>query len=310
MVTEQVDRYEGAQSPQLSLLRWTHPLAIIFGAAQIIAGIVFFFAYNWRDLPDIYKIALPQMVMVVAFFVFAWLPRSSPLGQTAGIAATVMIGIAMGVVGQVYQLGADPWRLFVIWGALAVVMAAVTRNDGQFFVAFLTASAGYFLFMDQEMNAFISDPDSVISALYAIAVCVLLMAREAFSRAVPRWLRLFLVAAALFPVMIAATGELLWGGIFKTGFASSLVLVAIAGAFIAAYTRWRGDDPSRTTALLALGFWTTGFGFAVIFYGFNDGIDADIFFLPVLLAGVWVIGVTTAFSITWRRLAVAGKVAQ
>ena len=106
--------------PENGPQRWAFALFVAFGAAQLIAGAVFFFAYNWRDLSDPVKVALPQAALVLGFLVWAVLPRASRLGAVAGLLATVMIGVSMGVVGQVYQLGADPGRLFAVWAALAL----------------------------------------------------------------------------------------------------------------------------------------------------------------------------------------------
>ena len=49
--------------------RWPGALFVFFGAAQLVAGAVMFFAYNWRDLPDLAKIALPQVIKgTIPFF--------------------------------------------------------------------------------------------------------------------------------------------------------------------------------------------------------------------------------------------------
>lgn len=284
-------------------LSWAFPLAIAFGAGQVIAGVVFFFAYNWRDLPDMAKIALPQAAMVLAFLIFAALPKSSVIGRIAGIAATALIGVSMGVVGQVYQLGADPWRLFTTWAVLAAVIAAATRDDAQFALAFIVGSIAYFLYADQEIENFIIRSETFIPAIYGVGALAVLLARET-ADAAPGWLRWLMAAMILAALTIGALMDVFGfnpnrDGIFSNGFASSIALLAIGGAMLAVYRGWRPDRPVRAMALFAIAVFIGAFGLRLLFEIEPQGAGgaSSLFFISAL----WLVAVTAALARALRR---------
>ncbi len=294
---------ETDQSP----LKWIWPLAMAFGASQVIAGIVFFFAYNWRELPDIAKIALPQSVMVGAFLIFALLPRDAIVGRIAGIAAMVMIGVSMAVVGQVYQLGADPWRLFAIWAALAGMIAIVLRDDVHFALSLAIASAAYFLYADQELRPFLPQPDSLIPAAYGVFVLIILSVREHVADGPPSWARWLMVTALLSMVTISALIDLFhfdsFGrGLFAERGLSSLALLICTGALIYQFGYRRVDRPSCALALFVLSVFVGAFGVRVLFLADVDGLAGASFLF--ILGALWVVGVTAVLAHLLRTVAV------
>lgn len=285
--------------PQHGPQHWTFALFIAFGAAQLIAGIVFFFAYNWRALPDMAKIELPQAIMVLGFVLWAALPRASRLGAVAGLAATTMIGVSMGVVGQVYQLGADPWRLFAIWAALALPIALVTRSDAQLALALIVASVGYALYAEDVMWALLPENhrESIILGAYAILAACVLVARDEIAGGAPSWLRWLLAAAALGAALVGGMSDLFGGRhIFAEGYAASLALFAVAGTLFILYRR---DGPVRAMALFALAAWIGALGVRIVFSG--DVNSAAEVALALFLAALFVVADTAALAAALRH---------
>lgn len=295
--------------PQQGPQRWAFALFLAFGAAQLIAGLAYFFAYNWRALPDMAKIALPQAVMVFGFMLWAALPRPSRLGAVAGLAASAMIGVSMAVVGQVYQLGADPWRLFAIWAAFVLPLAAVMRSDAQLALAAAAGSIAYFLYTDEAIRPLLSEPQSVILAVYTAAAAACLFLREAVSGGAPRWLRSLLVFAALSAATIGGFADIFDGRhAFDRRFWASLALLAAAAAFFSFYRYRRPDRPVQALAMFAAALWAGALGVRTIF---SDGdIDsaahaAGLFFL----SACWIVAVTGALAIGFKRLRRGGGAA-
>jgi uncharacterized membrane protein len=98
----------------------------LFGAALVLAGVVCFFAYNWDRIGRFGKFALIEAGIVAAALVGWWrLPRLS--GQIAITAAAVLVGPLLGVYGQTYQTGADPYGLFLTWALLIVPWVIAAR---------------------------------------------------------------------------------------------------------------------------------------------------------------------------------------
>jgi len=97
------------------------------GAALVLAGILYFFARNWAELGRFSRFTIVEAAILIAALV-AWRGGLDRLtGQVGGLAVAVLAGVALAVIGQSYQLGADPWRLFAITAALGVPWLVATR---------------------------------------------------------------------------------------------------------------------------------------------------------------------------------------
>lgn len=292
--------YLGALARGPGPQNWALALFVFFGAAQLVAGIVFFFAYNWRELGDLMKVGLPQIFMALGFLGWALLPAGSRLGAISGILANVMIGVSMGVVGQVYQLGADPWPLFATWAALGLPLALLARNDAHFAVWALVASFAYFLYANEVLRPLLLQPDSAIPAIYVAAMFALLTVRDFAVGHMPRWQR-WLFAAALFIVALgAANGEIWDDKIFSIGGWSSAALVVAGGALAAIYARLRLDGPTQALALFCIAFWFAALGVRVIVEN-GDFDSAGETSLLLIASAVWIVAVTAALAFVLRK---------
>jgi uncharacterized membrane protein len=262
-----------------------------------------FFAYNWRDLPDLAKIALPQAAMVLAFVLFAIAPRSSAIGAVAGVAATTMIGVSMGVVGQVYQLGADPWTLFAAWAAFALPLALVARSDAQFALWFLIATIAYFLWADVHLDAKLAGMRTAIPAIYSAAALGVLLVRDfAAARLAgqgPSWQRWLFAAAALLPAGAAAFSEVAATRAFEDGAVGTFALAGVAGALYVVYRVIRPDRPVRALALFAVAVVLGGAGVRAVWRNDFDGAGA--FAIGFFLSALIVVAVTAGLAALLRE---------
>ena len=85
-------------------------LLLMLGAALLLTGTIFFFAYNWEQLHRLLKLSLSGAfftIAVVSTSVLGWKKLS---GKVSLSVAVIAIGIMLAVFGQVYQTGADEWR--------------------------------------------------------------------------------------------------------------------------------------------------------------------------------------------------------
>lgn len=278
--------------------RWPGALFVFFGAAQLVAGAVMFFAYNWRDLPDLAKIALPQAAMAVAFLVFAVAPRSSALSAVAGVAATAMIGVSMGVVGQVYQQGADPWTLFALWAAFALPLAVVARSDAQFALFFFIATIAYFLWANDYLAPRFETLKAAPLAIYSGAALSILLIRDFAAAPLggpqPAWQRWLFAAAALLAAGVAAFGETTGARLFEEGAVGTLALASVAAAVYFAYRFARPDRPARALALFAVAAVAGAAGVRAVWrMRFESAGEVAVGFL---LSALIVVGATAALA--------------
>jgi uncharacterized membrane protein len=145
-------------------------LLLWFGALSFASGVIFFFAYNWQSLGRFAKFGLIEVAIVFAIGAFAWLyyranslsaashshshsnqSNDSRFGATTAngvlLAASVLVGGLLALVGQTYQTGADPWQLFALWALVILPFAWVAGFDGLWLllVGLINLSIGIFL---------------------------------------------------------------------------------------------------------------------------------------------------------------------
>lgn len=95
------------------LLLWLGGLALAF-------AVLFFVAYNWAEMGRWLRFGVVQAALVSAVGIAVW-PQASPIVQRVALtAATLLVGVLLALFGQVYQTGADPWQLFLIWALLTL----------------------------------------------------------------------------------------------------------------------------------------------------------------------------------------------
>jgi len=102
-------------------------MLLALGAVLLLAGIVFFFAYNWYDLPRLGKLGLVEALLVGAI-AGAWYRGLNDLvGRVLLLAAAVLVGVFLAVFGQVYQTGADAYELFLPWALFILPWVVLGR---------------------------------------------------------------------------------------------------------------------------------------------------------------------------------------
>lgn len=202
---------------------WAKPadvLLLVLGAALLLAGVVFFFAWNWDAMPGLAKLGVVEVALVIcaaAAYRATALPR-----QVLLTAASALVGVFLAVYGQVYQTGADPWTLFATWAALIVPWTLSARFGlctallvGLLDTALVQAADPLHLSFDETMVA--------LGLLNAAALAV----RESTQHA-GRWLREVLLAAALGPLTLDAIYFVVEDGKGGTGLAAYVLAAAAA----------------------------------------------------------------------------------
>jgi uncharacterized membrane protein len=181
---------------------WARRALLAFGAGHLLAGIVFFFAYNWADLSDIAKFAIVEGAIVATVMAALLLGIDRLHGQVAVIAASVLTGVLLAVIGQVYQTGADAYQLFAAWMLLILPWTIASQSAAQWLLWLVVCGIALALYGGQVLV-----PDGILADLeIATAVglvpAVALIARELAAQAgqtwlAGRWTRLVLLFAAL-----------------------------------------------------------------------------------------------------------------
>jgi len=105
--------------PDLTRWRWfLDYLLLVLGAAMGVAGIFFFFAYNWNGLPRFAKLGLLELLVTLSAVVAIRMKLKGHPALITLTAAALLTGGLLAVYGQIYQIGADSYQLFLTWALL------------------------------------------------------------------------------------------------------------------------------------------------------------------------------------------------
>lgn len=139
--------------PEHPGLIWASRILLFYGVALILAGIIFFVAYNLDDLTGLSKLMLAQAAILGCAAASTAQRLSATVRNVLKIAAATLIGAFLAVFGQVYQTGADAWQLFAAWTVLMVPFIVLARSQGGWLLFTIVASIGASLYWQQTPDA-------------------------------------------------------------------------------------------------------------------------------------------------------------
>jgi len=123
------------------LLLWLSGLALSF-------AVMFFVAFNWTALGRFGKFGMVEILLVVTIGMYWYLGREKRSAQVTLMAASILLGVLLALVGQTYQTGADPWELFFYWAILMLPWAWVGRFAPIWMVSVLLINISLVLYLD------------------------------------------------------------------------------------------------------------------------------------------------------------------
>jgi len=189
--------------------RWARHALLALGLGHLLAGIVFFFAYNWADLPDLGKFATIELGIVIAAGAALWRGADRPEGAAALIGATVLTGVLLAVIGQVYHSRAEAWQFFALWAGLTLPWALASRNAAHWLVWLVVLHLTAIMHVGQVLvpHGRLSDYEALVG-LCLLPLLVLLLREVVVDRrqgwAGARWTRLLPAIVALGGLFVGA----------------------------------------------------------------------------------------------------------
>lgn len=184
-------------------IRWAFRALLALGVGHLLAGIVFFFAYNWNSLPAFAKFAILQGGIVVSVLAALILNITRATGQMLLIGAAVLVGTLLAVIGQVYQTGANAYELFTLWALLTTPFVVASRSAAHWLVWLVIAYLAFTLYAHQVlMWPYGELSTETLQILLAVATVAILAIREIAVQMGSEWLgarwtRLVLAFAAI-----------------------------------------------------------------------------------------------------------------
>ena len=286
---------------------WANRTLLFTGSALALAGVVFFFAFNWAKLNPFVKFAMLETALFLCLAA-AWRAGLGRLtGKILTLAAAVLTGATLAVYGQTYQTGADAWELFAGWAALIFAWVVIANFAALWLMWLALVNVALLLYWSQVVvpGAEMNDAGRGGWGVYVVLAVINFVALAAREYAVrkrriewltPEWLRWVTWAAVLFYLTIP--GVALAGGARENAatIAAGALLVA-AVAIGQRYFRTTAPDLFAVTLCVfsACAVVITLTGRAVFeFFGRDFGAGS------LLLMGLAVIGVF-ALAGLWLR---------
>jgi uncharacterized membrane protein len=288
--------------------RWGMRALLALGVGQFLAGVVFFFAYNWNDLSDIAKFAVIEVSLAIAAGGALLVGLDRVFGQMLLIAASVLTGVLLAVIGQVYQTGADMFELFAVWAVLILPWTIISRHPVHWLLWLVVAEVAFVLYADQVLVPILEMPGELVSVIVGVTIAMALAARE---WAVPRglqwlaahWTRLVLLFAAMAALFAPAAAQMFDIENVAAGAVCVIAfLLAVLVASAVYWRRWR-DFPALVIIIGFADAFVVCVGYRII----NEGIGFDLQDVGPALSSlgamiVWAIAATGSAALIMRRL--------
>lgn len=190
--------------------RWASLLLLVLGGSLILAGIVFFVAYNWAAWDKAAKLGGLGLAVALAVAGAWWRGLARVEGRALLFAACVLVGVFLAAFGQVYQTGADVWELFRAWAALIVLWVVAARAPVHWLLLLAITDAAISLYVSQVLVGHRQSEVVrwwwVIAATQALTLAGFELARTRAYFYVPQtWPRWVLAPVILFYLSVPAT---------------------------------------------------------------------------------------------------------
>ena len=280
--------------------RFFDRLFLLLGTTLLLAGIIFFFAYNWDDMGKFAKFALVQSTILAAVLLAWQKGLDTLLGKISITAGAVLVGALLAVYGQVYQTGADSWGLFFTWALLVTGWAVMARFAPLWLILVALANVSLILYWEQIVRSVRRPDDAVLYLILAALNLAVYVSWEELSLRGLNWL-----TSRRYGVMVAA---------WAAGCATVLAVVSIfddhsglgwvflplvAVGFSYAYLRTRD---LVVLALVMLSSIVTATSLMIEVMGWRD----EFWFL---FYGLYVVGMTAAAAALLRHISRAWEAA-
>lgn len=102
-------------------------LSLSLGSGFMLCGVIFFFAYNWSEMHHFVKFAIVGFLLLGCYAGMFFAKKNSLVQNVLITSMCVIVGIFIALFGQVYQMEADSYMIFLIW-ALAILAWTVVAD--------------------------------------------------------------------------------------------------------------------------------------------------------------------------------------
>ena len=158
---------------KVSWYKFLQILFISLGVSFLVAGLIFFFAYNWDELNKFVKLGLIQFLIILTIGLAYFLKISENLKNIVLTGAALLVGVLFAVFGQIYQTGANAYDFFLIWTICISIWAIVSNFYPLWLIFMILINTTFILYIKQVSNDW--NESTFFFILYCINGFVLIM---------------------------------------------------------------------------------------------------------------------------------------
>ena len=191
-----------------SWARFLNTLFLLLGSILIVAGVVFFFAYNWASMHHLLKLGIVQIALLIGVLLSFYNGLDKLTGKAALLASSILVGALLALFGQIYQTGADAYELFLGWSILIVGWVVISDFAALWLLWLLLLEATVYLYWGQVVESawFVYDsplPYEIIFGLNILGVALWeFFSSRGVSWLAGRWIPRLCASLGLFVLMI------------------------------------------------------------------------------------------------------------
>ena len=217
-------------------------MLLFFGSALVLAGIIFFFAYNWAAMGRFLKLGSIEAGIIVCIVASHLLGTTRLSGKVLLLSASVLVGVLLAVYGQTYQTGADAFELFIGWAVLILGWVIISDFAALWLLWLILLNTGAILYWHQVGHPAHSIRYEFLCLAVALLNGAALTLREVGVRKglkwlYGRWLRGILLAASLVALSLPTIDLIVDFG--STAEVTALAAFAWAVAAVGGYACYR-----------------------------------------------------------------------
>lgn len=235
---------------------WAGRMLLLLGSTLVLAGVIFFFAYNWAEMNRFLKFSIIEAGIMGCVLAAHQRGLKQLSGKTLLLSAAVLVGVLLAVYGEVYQTGADPFGLFLGWATLIFAWVLIGEFAALWLLWLILLNTGTVLFWQQVGGPAHSIPYEIlclaIAALNGTALALHeLGAGMGWKWLDNRWLRGLLLIACLVPLSIPTIHLVVEPGSTEAlTLLAACVWVAVAGGGYVCYRLKLPDMPALALIVL------------------------------------------------------------
>ncbi|NEM96628.1 DUF2157 domain-containing protein [Pontibacter burrus] len=175
------------------------------GGSFIVAGVMFFFAYNWADMHKFLKLGLLQALLLIVTLAAVFSNRSKTVKNVLLTASVMLTGVMFAVFGQIYQTGANAYDFFLGWTMSVVLWVVFSRFQPLWLILLALINTTFILYNTQVVTGMpFNYVVNILFGINAVATIVWeVLAWRKIIRGTHKWLPRITALAAIVPITMS-----------------------------------------------------------------------------------------------------------